>query len=110
MFEGCNGTVWIVFDTTALAYTPKTYAGGAINLTVSQLAEYNIQLDPNTERLYSMDGIAKTVTLTARLTNFSGTNPYVQAYATTIVIPANGSLLLGSWIGTPVGLQVTAIN
>jgi hypothetical protein len=42
-----------------------------------------------------MDGVAKNVTITARLTNFSGTNPYIQSDARTITIPATGGLPLG---------------
>lgn len=87
-----------------------TYSGSAQDFTMAQLEAYGIGWIPSTESFFSLDGNAHNITFTERITNFSGNPSYRETYNQTRTVPSTGTLALGFWIGTPVGIRATAIT
>jgi hypothetical protein len=87
-----------------------TYTGPAQDFTMAQLQAYGIGWTPANESFFSLDGVAHTITFVERITNFSGNPSFRETYNQTRTVPATGTLILGGWIGTPVGIRATSIT
>lgn len=95
---------------TVQVFAPDTYET-ARDFTVETLAAYNIQLDPFFGTLRSLDGEAKTVVSTQRITEYNGSLFYRTTVSESLYLPADGTTLtLSGWIGTPRGLRISSIS
>jgi hypothetical protein len=83
----------------------------ARDFTVETLVAYNIELDAFFGTLRSLDGEAKTIVSTQRITEYSGSLFYRTTISESTYLPADGTAItLSGWIGTPRGLRVTSIS
>ena len=86
------------------------YSGSPQDFIMAQLQPYGIGWTAGTESFFSLDGFAHTIVFTERITNFSGNPAFRESFPTTRVVPATGTLALGGWVGTPVGIAATSIT
>lgn len=89
--------------------TPS-YSGPEKDFLTADLAQYGITVDEVAEQIWSNDGNAKVLTITKRITFFTGAI-YYQAYAATVTLAANGTKWQpGSWVGAVRGLTLTKLE
>jgi hypothetical protein len=86
------------------------YSGPARDFTMAQLQAYGIGWTPANESFFSLDGLAHNISLTQRITNFSGNPDYRVTDSRLVTVPATGTLILGGWVGTPVGIRASSIT
>ena len=87
-----------------------SYSGSEKDFLTAELAQYGITVDEVAEQIWSNDGNAKVLTITKRITFFSGAI-YYQAYNTTITLAADGTKWQpGGWVGSVRGLTLTKLE